>query len=69
MTLLQEVVQQNLNYSRQRKVIFSVYITRWVENLAGYNEFLLAYPYIVEALEVISHKLPQEIPKLASMGH
>ena len=60
MTLLQEVVQQNPNYSRQQKVIFNVCITRWVENLDGYNQFLLAYPYIVEALEVISHKLHLE---------
>ena len=43
MTLLQEVVQQNPNYSRQQKVIFNVCITRWVENLDGYNQFLLAY--------------------------
>ena len=57
MTLLQEVVQQNPNYSRQQKVIFNVCITRWVENLDGYNQFLLAYPYIAEALEVISDKL------------
>ena len=56
MTLLQEVVQQNPNYSKQQKVIFNVCITRWVENLDGYNQFLLAYPYIVESLEVISHK-------------
>ena len=35
-------------------------ITRWVENLGGYNQFLLAYSYIVEALGVISHKLHLE---------
>ena len=57
MTLLQDVVQQNLNYSRQQKVIFDVYITRWIENFDGYNQFLQAYPYIVKVLEVISHKL------------
>ena len=60
MTLLQEVVQQNPNCSKQQKVIFNVCITRWVENLDGYNQFLLAYPYIVESLEVISHKLHLE---------
>ena len=54
-TLLQEVVQQNLNYSRQQKVIFNVCFTRWLENLDGYNQFLLAYPYIDEALEVKLH--------------
>ena len=60
MTLLQVVVQQNQNYSRQQKVIFNVCITRLVENLDGYNQFLLAYPYIAEALGVISHKLHLE---------
>ena len=60
MTLLQEVVQQNPNYSRQQKVIFSACITRWVENLDGYNQFLLTYPYIVEGLEIIYHKLHLE---------
>ena len=59
-TLLQEVVQQNPNYSRQHKVIFNVCITRWVENLHGYNQVLLAYLYIVEALVAISHKLDFE---------
>ena len=34
----------------------------------GYNQFLLAYPYIVEDLQVISHKLHLE-KQLASMGH
>ena len=57
MALLQEVVQQNPNYSRQQKLIFDVCVTRWVENVDGYNQFLLAYPYIVETLEAISHKL------------
>ena len=42
MRLLQEVVQQNPNYSRQQKVIFNVRITRWEENFDGYNQFLLA---------------------------
>ena len=56
MTLLQEIMQQNPNYSKEQKVIFNVCITCWVENLDGFNQFLLAYPYIVEALEVISHK-------------
>ena len=60
MKLLQEVLQQNPNYSRQQKFTFSVRITRQVENLDGYNQFLLAYPYIVEALEVISNILHLE---------
>ena len=60
MKLLQEVLQQNPNYSRQQKFTFSVRITRWVENLDGYNQFLLVYPYIVEALEVISNILHLE---------
>ena len=60
MKLLQEVVQQNPNYSRQQKVIFNVHITRWEENLDRYNQFLLVYPDIVDAPEVISHKLHLE---------
>ena len=42
MTLLQEVVQLNPNYSRQQKVIFNVCITCWVENLDGYNQFIIS---------------------------
>ena len=49
MALLQEVVQQNPNHSRQQEVISNVCITRWVEKLGGYNQFLLAYSYLVEA--------------------
>ena len=52
MKLLEEVVKQNPRYSSQ-KVIFNVCITRWVENLDGYNHFFLTYPYIKEALEEV----------------
>ena len=38
-------------------MVFNVRVTRWVEYLDGYNLFLLAYPYIVETLEVIAHTL------------
>ena len=37
-----------------------VCVTRWVDYLDGYNHFLLTYPYIIEALEVIAHKLHPE---------
>ena len=43
MKLLEEVVKQNPRYSSQ-KVISNVCVTRWVENLDGYNHFLLTYP-------------------------
>ena len=33
-----------------------VHCIRWVEKIDGYNHFLLTYPYIDEAFEVISHK-------------
>ena len=59
MKLLEEVVKQNPHYSSQ-KVIFNVCVTRWIENLHGYNHFLLTFPYIREALEVIAHKLHLE---------
>ena len=37
MALLQEVVLQIPNYSRQQKVIFDMSITHWVEHLDEYN--------------------------------
>ena len=40
--------------------VFNVCVTRWFENLDGYNHFLLTYPFIIEALEVIAHKLHLE---------
>ena len=52
MKLLEEVVRQNPCYSSQ-KVIFNVCVTQWVENLDGYNYFLLTYSYIKEALEEV----------------
>ena len=55
MKLLEEVVKQNHRYSSQ-KVIFSVYVTRWVENIVGYNHFLLTCPYIKEASEEVFEK-------------
>ena len=55
MKLLEEVMKQNPRYSSQ-KVIFNVCVTRWVENLDGYNHFLLTYPYIKEALEEVFEK-------------
>ena len=59
MKLLEEVVKQKPHYSSQ-KVILNVCVVWWVENLDGYNHFLLTYPYIIEALEVIAHKLHLE---------
>ena len=69
-TLPQEVVQQITNYPKQQKVIFNLCITCWEENLDGYNQFQLAYPYKFESLEVISHKLHlKKYRKLVSTGH
>ena len=48
-------MKQNPRYSSQ-KVIFNVCVTRWVENLYGYSDFLLTYPYIKEVLEEIFEK-------------
>ena len=55
MKLLEEVVKQNPRYSSQ-KVIFNVCVTRWAENLDGYNYFLVTYPYIKEAVEEVFEK-------------
>ena len=60
MTLLKKVVQQNKHFWENQKVIFDVCVTRWVENLDGYERFLRVYPYILETLEVIAHKLHLE---------
>ena len=56
MKLLEKVVKQNPHCSVQ-KGLFNACVTWWVENLDGYNHFLLTYLYIVEALEVIARKL------------
>ena len=64
MTLPLEEVQRNPNYSRQQRFILNVCIICWVGNHDEYNQFLLTIPYIAEALEVMSHKLRQEISRL-----
>ena len=56
MNLLKEVVQPNQHFT-PNQVVFNVCVTQWVEYLDGYSLFLLAYPYMVETLEVIAHKL------------
>ena len=60
MTLLKEVVKQNLHYARGQKVMFDLRVTRWVENLDGCSMFLVTLPFIVETLEVIGYKLHLE---------
>ena len=57
MTLLKLVAQQNLHFSENQKVIFDISVTKWVENVDGYERFLRVYSYIVETLEVIAHQL------------
>ena len=49
-------MKQNPNCPRQQKIIFNVSNTCSAENLLEYNQFLLAYPYIVEELEAVYHK-------------
>ena len=57
MTLLKEIVKPNPHYARGQKVMFDLCVQRWVENLDGYNMFLVTLPFIVETFEVIGHKL------------
>ena len=60
MSLLRDVVKKNPHFSEHQKPIFDIYVTRWIENLDGYNMFLIVYPFIIEALKVMALKLPLE---------
>ena len=53
-------MEGNQYYENGQKVVFDVCVTRWVENVDGYERFLSATAYIVEALEVIAHKMHLE---------
>ena len=39
MSLLRDVVKENPHFSEHQKSIFDICLTRWVENLDGYNMF------------------------------
>ena len=55
MTLLKEVVVNlNHHYPHGKNVVFDICVTRWVENMEGYELMLLALPYIIETFEVIA---------------
>ena len=56
MTLSKKIVEGNQCYGNGQKVVFNICATRWIENIHRYERFLLAIAYIVEALEVITHK-------------
>ena len=60
MNLLKDVVKQNPHYAKGQKVMFDLCVTRWVENLDGYNRFSVSLPFIIETLEVIGYKLHLE---------
>ena len=45
--------KQNETYGN-RKVVFDICVTHWVENLDGYNMMFHILPYIIEAFEVIA---------------
>ena len=53
MSLLRDVVKENPHFLEHQKPIFDICFTRWVENLDGYNMFLIVYPFIIEALEIL----------------
>ena len=60
MSLLRDVVKENPHFLEHQKPIFNICFTRLVENLDGYNMFLIVYPFIIEALEVMALKLNLE---------
>ena len=53
MSLLRDVVKENPHFLEHQKPIFNISFTRLVENLDGYNMFLIVYPFIIEALEIL----------------
>ena len=55
MTLLRKVVEGNHHYGNGQKIVLGICVTRWVENVDGYESFLSAIAYMAEALEVIAH--------------
>ena len=55
MTLLKEVVVNlNHHYPHGKNVVFDICVTRWVENMEGYELMIFALPYIIETFEVIA---------------
>ena len=58
MSLLKEVVVNfNHHYPDGKEVVFDICVTRWMDNMAGYELKLLALPYIIETFEVIAFGL------------
>ena len=60
MSLLHDVVKENPHFLEHQKPVFDTCFTRWVENLDSYNMFLIVYPFIIEALDVMAIKLRLE---------
>ena len=56
-SLSHDVVKKKSTFLGTSETIFDICVTRWVENLDGYNTFLIVSPFIIEALEVIALKL------------
>ena len=48
MTLMREVVAQNLKYTKGQQIVFNVCVTLWVDNLDGFSMFLIIFPYIID---------------------
>ena len=60
-SLSHDVVKKKSTFLGTSETIFDICVTRWVENLDGYNTFLIVFPFIIEALEVIALKLYLQI--------
>ena len=60
MRLLRGVVKKNPHFLEHQKLIIDICVTRWVEILDRYNMFLIVYPFIIEAFEVVALKLDLE---------
>ena len=54
--LLQLVVAENVLDTQKWKPLLDLCKTRWAERHSAYQHFYLAFPFIVEALEVIGHQ-------------
>ena len=48
------VVNLNHHYPDGKKVVFYICVTRWVDNMPGYELMLLALPCIIETFDVIN---------------
>ena len=55
--LLEEVVKKHIQQVTQRKALLDLCRTRWAERHSAHQHFYQAFVLVVEALEVIGHRM------------